>query len=644
VAVGVAIAAALAVVPVKTWLNELVQGDVGFIPALAAIVAVAWLGGFLPGIVATVVGLVAEATLFVDPLGPATLAEVRVRFVLFSLIGVLASWLAWLRTRAEDEARTATAAAAAALAQADLLALRLGALEALAEALAGAATTGQIVDLVVDEATDVLGADEGGIYLLEPGGQFLELAAWRGYEASRAGLRQLSVASPMAAPEVVRAGAPIFIQDPAEYAARYGSFLEERGIPVVPRSLAMVPLETEGERIGAAGFTWNGPQDFPPDRQAFVGALARLAATAIDRSRLFDAVRGRALELEAVIAAIGEAILVADPDGRIRLANASAARLFDRPGSVAALLESLLGAGEVPPSALPSAPTEFRLARRPSSWVEVASYAVDGPLGTASVRVIVGRDVSAFRQGQALREAFLGLLSHELRTPVTTIYGGASLLARPDGAVDQGLRAEILADIAGEADRLYRLIEDLLVLARFDEGIDLGAEPILLQRLVPTVIQQERGRWPAVTLHVDVGDALPAASGDETSIAQVVRNLVSNAAKYSAPGDDVRAEVRPATGGVEVRVLDRGPGIAAREAEAVFEPFYRSDSTAAKAGGAGIGLYVSRRLVEAMGGRVWFTPRPGGGSEFAFLLPLYGGDGEDRAESAATTASDAPRH
>ena len=231
--------------------------------------------------------------------------------------------------------------------------------------------------------------------------------------------------------------------------------------------------------------------------------------------------------------------------------------------------------------------------------------------------------MTAFRQGQALREAFLGLLSHELRTPVTTIYGGAAVLAKPGSRLDPDMSNEILVDIASESDRLYRLVEDLLVLARFDEGFELGEEPALLQHLVPAVVDQERGRWPSVTFEVQVAPDLPAVSGDETSIAQVLRNLLSNAAKYNAGTAVVTAIVEPDPEGVAVRVRDEGPGIDPAEAEAIFDPFFRSPSTAKMAGGAGIGLYVSRRLVGAMNGRIWAAPRPGAGSEFSFVLPLY---------------------
>jgi signal transduction histidine kinase len=321
---------------------------------------------------------------------------------------------------------------------------------------------------------------------------------------------------------------------------------------------------------------------------------------------------------------------VTDPEGAIASSNAAAIRLLGGPvATLDQLLARLLDPDGDRPRALAPDPSEYRLAGRPTAWVEVAAYPVAGSGEQRVSTVVVCRDVSAFRQGQALREAFLGLLSHELRTPVTTIYGGSAVLARPGSTLDGATRDEILADIAGEADRLYRLVEDLMVLARFDEGIEIGNEPALLQRLVPSVVEQERGRWPATTFTVDARSDLPAVGGDETSITQVTRNLLSNAAKYGGLDGTVTVIIEPGDDGVVVRVRDDGPGINPAEADDLFSPFFRSQTTARMAAGAGIGLHVSRRLVDAMGGRIWAKRLDDRGSEFGFLIPRYRGLPDD---------------
>ncbi len=223
-----------------------------------------------------------------------------------------------------------------------------------------------------------------------------------------------------------------------------------------------------------------------------------------------------------------------------------------------------------------------------------------------------------------LRDAFLGVISHELRTPITTIYGSAKILRNSGRRLPEATRSEAIADIEAEAERLYRLVEDLLVLSRSEGGrLEVGDEPVLLHHLLPRVVHSERQRRPGLQLELLMPRRLPAACGEETYIEQVVRNLIANAAKYGPPDATIELVAEQQEGEVIVRVLDRGPGISPDEAESMFELFYRSKRMAAHVGGAGIGLFVCRQLVEAMGGRIWARVRPEGGADFGFTLPMY---------------------
>lgn len=631
--VGLAVLAALAVVPVKSALNDALGGDAGFLPAVAAVVIAAGLGGFLPGLIVTGVSIVLEAYVFMEPAGLDVAAESdRIRLLVFGLVGLLASTLAWLRDRAQGESHRARAEAESAKERTDLIVRRLSALQGLAAELAGAVTRDHITDALVTHGIASLQADGAVVFYIDPGGEHLESIRSRGYSPAgeqAMSILPLDIRTP--ATDVARTGEPVFIEDPAEYAARYGPSLASHGIDVLLHSVAAVPLAIDGRNFGVLGFTWDSPHLFAEDRREFIAAIARTGAGALERARLSDREISHAAELEAVIGALGEGIIVIGPDGLVRSGNAAAGRLLGgRVESLADLLGRLRDAGGHPPGELPTGPVEFQVRDRRGTSVEVVAYPVAGPVGTGRpTTVVVCRDMTAFRQGQGLREAFLSLLSHELRTPVTTIYGGSSVLTRPGAAISEQTRGEILADIASEANRLYRLVEDLLVLARFDEGLDLGGEPNLLQRLVPTVVEQERVRWPAIRFEVEVTPDLPAVSADETSVQQVLRNLLSNAAKYSDAGAIVEVRVEPAADGVAMVVRDHGAGIDPDEADSLFEPFYRSPKTAKLAGGAGIGLYVSRRLVDAMDGLIRAAPAEGGGSEFTVVLPLYAGEFSD---------------
>ena len=238
----------------------------------------------------------------------------------------------------------------------------------------------------------------------------------------------------------------------------------------------------------------------------------------------------------------------------------------------------------------------------------------------------LGRIAANERRASELRDAFNSIVSHELRTPITAIYGGAKLLARRDRQLAEETRQELIDDLEAEADRLYRLVEDLLVLSRSEYGsLERREDPVAMAHLVRRVTGSEQLRWPGVHFTFRA-DTATTARGDETYVEQVLRNLLSNAAKYSPGGTTVEVVVDEDPEGVRVRVLDSGAGVRQEEVDRLFQLYYRSPETAAKVGGAGIGLFVCRALVEAMGGRIWAAPRPEGGSEFGFVLERYAED------------------
>jgi PAS domain S-box-containing protein len=249
-------------------------------------------------------------------------------------------------------------------------------------------------------------------------------------------------------------------------------------------------------------------------------------------------------------------------------------------------------------------------------WVESWAPLVDRDGKVLGIN-IMAEEVTERRNGEKLREAFAGLLSHELRTPITTIYGAAKLLAR---TVDRAETASLLEDIEAEADRLNQLVEDMLVLSRTQHGaLDLPAEPLLLAREVTEVIERIRQRYPRVTIRSEVDVRLPAVGADRTALHQVLVNLLTNGAKYA--GGEIQLRAASVGSFVEVSVDDSGPGFTADEADRLFELFYRAPG-AASANGSGIGLFVVKSLVEAMGGTVQALPRQPCGASFRFTLPV----------------------
>jgi PAS domain S-box-containing protein len=255
-------------------------------------------------------------------------------------------------------------------------------------------------------------------------------------------------------------------------------------------------------------------------------------------------------------------------------------------------------------------------------------------------RILEDRDrlLDEERRAGAFREAFVDVISHELRTPITTIMGLAQILARPGRSDDEASRMALLEDVRSEAERLHRLVEDLLVLSRVERGrLEVEAEPIEPRRLLERIVTHEARELPTITVETDLEADLPIVAGETTYVEQIVRNLLNNAAKYTPSGSRVVVSARKADGDVEVRVTDDGPGIPAASIDRIFELFYRDPGSSRLVAGSGIGLFVCASLAEAMGGRIWAARPPGGGTEIGFTLRILEPDADDAGQVSVRT-------
>jgi len=228
----------------------------------------------------------------------------------------------------------------------------------------------------------------------------------------------------------------------------------------------------------------------------------------------------------------------------------------------------------------------------------------------------------ALSASNTVKDEFLGLISHELRTPVTTIFGNALLLRDRAGRLSDADRDSMIADIGSDSERLLSIVENLLLLTRLEAGSNVELEPQVLGRVARKVVVAHRARHRArrVTLRVARPQAIVDADGGYLEL--VLDNLLHNAHKYSKQDEPIEVLVRTRGDQAQVIVRDRGIGFTSDELPKMFAPFYRTDSARQMGNGVGIGLTVCRRLVEALGGEIWALPRKGGGSEFGFSLPL----------------------
>jgi signal transduction histidine kinase len=225
--------------------------------------------------------------------------------------------------------------------------------------------------------------------------------------------------------------------------------------------------------------------------------------------------------------------------------------------------------------------------------------------------------VAELEKSNAAKSDFIGIVSHELRTPITTIYGGALLLRLRRESLPPEAFNDMIVSISEEAERLHHLVEDLLAIARTE--VVREPRPIDLAEILGTTVGEFATNHKRV-IEVSVAAGLPPAMADASYLRQVVGNLISNADKYTDLGLPIEVSATMDDGEICVRVSDHGNGIDEAEISQAFESFYRSKDAAERATGSGLGLTVCKRLIEAMGGRIWAKNRPEGGLEVGFAL------------------------
>jgi signal transduction histidine kinase len=249
--------------------------------------------------------------------------------------------------------------------------------------------------------------------------------------------------------------------------------------------------------------------------------------------------------------------------------------------------------------------------------VEVRATVIETAAGQLNVSAL--RDISQRRAAEESQREFVALIGHELRNPLASLRGYAQLLARRKTYSEAAVEV-----IVEQVDRLNRLIGDLVDASRLERGrLELDRRPVDLIAVARRAVESARGYAEGQTIRLEAPAALPIGDWDHHRIGQVLQNLLSNALKY-APAGEVVVRVEDRGDAAQVAVVDHGPGISSQALPRLFQRFYRAEDTAASdTTGLGLGLYISRGLVESHGGQIRVEPTPGGGATFVFELP-YG--------------------
>ena len=223
------------------------------------------------------------------------------------------------------------------------------------------------------------------------------------------------------------------------------------------------------------------------------------------------------------------------------------------------------------------------------------------------------------------KSEFLANMSHELRTPLNAILGFSQVLEKRLFGELNEKQGEYIEDIRSSGNHLLSLINDVLDLSKVEAGqIELEVAPFSLREAVDrgVVMVRERASKSGVALAAEIEPEVQVVSGDERRIRQILFNLLSNAVKFTPAGGRIDVSARLVDEEIQLAVADTGPGIAPEDLDRIFEEFQQTDAGARQQEGTGLGLALSRRLVELHGGRIWVESEVGVGSRFVFTLPV----------------------
>jgi two-component system sensor histidine kinase KdpD len=259
--------------------------------------------------------------------------------------------------------------------------------------------------------------------------------------------------------------------------------------------------------------------------------------------------------------------------------------------------------------------------------------AIGGQLGLAMGRRRADSEARAARTGaeiSEIRAALFSSVTHDLRTPLASIKAGITGLMDERVPLAPDARRELFVTVLEETERLNRLVDNILNLARARAGdIAIDKELTPFEDVVETVLTRLRGALAPFRVRTSLRDGLPGVWVDPVKMDQALTNIIENAARHSPSGGEIRVAVAPLRGGIQIRVADQGPGIAEDERLSVFEPFFRGSTSAGS--GSGLGLAIARAVVQAHDGTIKIEGAPGGGTAVVIELPV-GGPVERRAE------------
>ncbi|HEY0075347.1 MAG TPA: CHASE2 domain-containing protein [Abditibacteriaceae bacterium] len=527
------------------------------------------------------------------------------------------------------------------------------------EVIAAQTQPNELFSRLLDWAMDLMQSDSAAALLLDEDGQTLRFAATTGPKAADVLPLTVKVGEGVAG-WVALHGQPAIVND-TQSDARFARHFD-RDTGFATQSILCVPLRLQGKILGVIEVInrVDGHPFMPGDADLLM-AVANQAAVVLENARLYEVLNlrversesalersNRRLETErnlfsAVLQSMTGGVIVTDAEGQIQLVNPAAQRLLpELTGWNQKPLDERRISNLIPDFFLDATMPRVELKRGDPDaprLIEAQSALLHGQDGQADENptlhnmasgwIVVLDDVTEARYIDRAKSDFVSFVAHEMRSPLTSIAGFASMLQRNEGLSNTASRVRFLGLIKGESERLTRLINSLLDVARIEAGrpIELLREEQDIQELALAACESQRAYSSRHTIVCNVPPQLPPVWADRDKVLQILINLISNALKY-APGGQVIVSARRAGEFIEISVRDEGPGIPQEQRRLLFERFGRATTPVAGAGsgakptGTGLGLFLAKHLTETHGGTIRASSGASGGAVFTFTLPV----------------------
>ncbi|HEY5093558.1 MAG TPA: ATP-binding protein [Candidatus Eremiobacteraceae bacterium] len=406
--------------------------------------------------------------------------------------------------------------------------------------------------------------------------------------------------------------------------------------------LVALPLMDRGRVVGALELVSRRKRLFSSTDLETMRLVRGQLALAFGRAILFGEIHDQKSTLEQVLAGTADGVYVTGADAKFSLWNVAAARIAGAPADevLAQGYGALSGADrrgrsleELDRNAFDAAKTDSGSRQtvqnyevffaKTSRWVAVSASPLRDASGAVTAMVHAFRDITAARELEQLKADFISTVSHELRTPLTSIKGATALLFEQVPA-DSGNAFELLQMVRNNSERLLRLINDLLDASKIEAGkLTIRKQPCDPERLLERAVDGMTGYAEeyGVTVTTDFARGLAPVVVDPDRVEQIMSNLLSNAIKYSHRGDSVSVRARSEGAYLRVDIIDTGVGIPSSALPRLFEKFSQVDRGGRNRPGTGLGLVISKGLIEAHGGSISVSSTEGEGTTFTFTLP-----------------------